>query len=85
MASGVPVVASRVGATPEVVVEGETGLLVAPGRADALAEAMVAVLGDPDRARALGDAGRVRALARWNPQAHAVAVLDVVADVMRRR
>jgi phosphatidylinositol alpha-1,6-mannosyltransferase len=85
MACEVPVVASRIGATHEVVADGETGVLVAPGRADALAEAIVAVVGDRDRARAFGRAGRVRALARWDPQAHVGAVLDVVAEIMRRR
>ena len=43
--------ASRVGGMPEIVVEGETGLLVPPGDADALAEAIVCVLADPDLTR----------------------------------
>jgi len=56
-----PVVASRVEGIPEVVVDGETGILVPPGDADALAAAIGGLIADPARARALG--GRARALA----------------------
>jgi glycosyltransferase involved in cell wall biosynthesis len=61
MASELPVVASDVGGIPEVVAEGETGLLVPSGDPAALARAICEVLGDPERARALGRAGRERA------------------------
>ena len=56
-----PVVASGVGGVAEVVVHGETGVLVEPNDADALADAIVALLADPDRAARLGRAGRRRA------------------------
>jgi glycosyltransferase involved in cell wall biosynthesis len=59
-ASGIPVVASAVGGIPEAVVHEENGLLVAPGNAEALAKAVVALLGDPERSRAMGEAGRNR-------------------------
>jgi glycosyltransferase involved in cell wall biosynthesis len=64
MALGKPVVASRVGGTPEVVAEGQTGLLVEPGNPWALAQALAALLRDPVRAQAMGEAGRAR-VARW--------------------
>lgn len=60
MALGKPVVACRVGGTPEVVVDGETGVLVSPGRPEELAGALEGLLEDPDRARAMGAAGRRR-------------------------
>ena len=60
MAAGVPVVATRVGGTPEMVEDGLTGLLVPPANAAALAEAVAALLADPARGRALGQAGRAR-------------------------
>ena len=60
MAAERPVVASAVGPIPEVVVHGETGLLVPPGDPDALADAMVRVLTDRPLAERLGRAGRRR-------------------------
>jgi len=46
-AFGVPSIATRVGALPEVVIDGENGLLVEPGDADGFAEALIRYLGDP--------------------------------------
>jgi len=60
MALGKPVVACRVGGTPEVVVDGETGLLVAPGEPRELARALGQLLAHPDEARAMGEAGKRR-------------------------
>jgi glycosyltransferase involved in cell wall biosynthesis len=62
MAAGLPVVATRVGGVPEMVVPGLTGWLVPPGDAPALAAALSQVLGDHDTRRAMGRAGRERAL-----------------------
>jgi glycosyltransferase involved in cell wall biosynthesis len=61
MNHGLPVVASRVGGIPDVVVHGETGLLVKPGDPEALARALLRLLGDPALARRMGEAGRSRA------------------------
>jgi len=58
MARGKPVVAAAVGGTPELVVDGETGLLVAPDDADALAAALRRVLADPELAARLGEKAR---------------------------
>jgi len=58
--AGLPVVASRVGGVPEVVEHDVTGLLVEPGDVDGFVAAVVGLLGDPDRRRALGEAARVR-------------------------
>ncbi len=60
MALGKPVVACRVGGTPEVVVDGETGILVAPGQPADLARALEHLLSHPDQARAMGAAGQRR-------------------------
>ncbi len=60
MAASRPVVASRTGGTPEIVQDGETGLLVPPGDAAALADAAIALLGDERRRSAYGQAGRLR-------------------------
>lgn len=66
MACGTPVVASRVGGIPEVVVDGETGWLVEPGDPTALAQALRTALGDPQRARRMGEAGRRRVEAHFS-------------------
>lgn len=58
MAAGLPVVASNVGGIPELVRDGHNGRLVPPGDVDALARALVDVLGDPERAERFGRAGR---------------------------
>lgn len=60
MSAGLPVVASRVGGIPELVQQGRTGLLVPPGDAKALCEAMITLLSNPFLARRIGEAARVR-------------------------
>jgi glycosyltransferase involved in cell wall biosynthesis len=57
MAAGKPVVAARAGGVPEVVVDGETGLLVEHGNKQALIDALGGLLADADRRRCLGAAG----------------------------
>jgi glycosyltransferase involved in cell wall biosynthesis len=63
-----PVIASAVGGLPEIVADGETGLVVEPGDAEALADAIVALAGDLDRAAAMGRAGRERAVREFPPE-----------------
>ncbi|HXZ32356.1 MAG TPA: glycosyltransferase family 4 protein [Terriglobales bacterium] len=65
MAAGKAVIAARHGGPVEQVIEGETGLLFTPGSADSLAAAIIALVDDPDRARAMGSAGRKRASAHF--------------------
>lgn len=61
MAAGRPVVAAASGGILDMVVDGQTGLLVPPGDADALARAMTRILREPETARSFGAAGRDRA------------------------
>jgi starch synthase len=77
MACGTAVVASAVGGIPEVVSDGETGLLVRPDDPGALAGALSALIADPARASALGRAGRERAVAEfgWPTVAEQTAAL----------
>lgn len=58
MAAGRPIVATEVGGIPDLVKHKETGLLVPPGNDQALAEAILQVLMDPDRAREMGEKGK---------------------------
>lgn len=60
-ACGRPVVGARSGGIPDAVAEGDSGLLVPPGDAEATADALARLLGDPVLARRLGDGGRRRA------------------------
>lgn len=66
MACGLPVVASRVGGIPELVLENNTGLLVPPADPQALAEALARYLQEPALAARHGGAGRARIEARYS-------------------
>jgi glycosyltransferase involved in cell wall biosynthesis len=74
MLSAVPVVASRVSSIPEIVRDGETGILVPPDDHEALAAAIVSVLDNP---RDYGLAGRARARAEFSVERMAQKTLDV--------
>lgn len=65
MACGLPVVASSVGAIPEVVVEGETGFLIPPGDDAALAERVTRLATEPELRHRMGAAARQRVHARF--------------------
>lgn len=60
MASGKPVVATKVGGVPEIVLDGETGILVPSKNPDALAQAILKLLMNPALAKEMGRAGRRR-------------------------
>jgi len=66
MACETAVVASAVGGILEVVVDGETGILVPPAKADALVAALTRLLNDPDTRRRMGQAGRRRVEAQFS-------------------
>lgn len=82
MERGRPVIASAVGGLPEIVADGETGLVVPPGDAEALADAIVALAGDLERAAAMGRAGRARALAEFTPERCADRIEALYAAVL---
>jgi starch synthase len=89
MACGVPCVGTRTGAVPEILDEGRLGALVPPGDERALADAVLSLLQDPLRARALGARGREEVLRRgllWPEVGQRVAaVLDRAASEGARR
>jgi alpha-maltose-1-phosphate synthase len=82
MACGTAVVASRVGGIPEVVVDGDTGLLVPPGDPAALADALNVLVHDPDLAVAMGSRGRKRALADFGWAAIAAQTAALYAELV---
>lgn len=76
--AGVPVVATAVGGTPEVVADGETGFLVPPARPDRLAERIRELFTDPAFRKRLGEAGRRRMQERFTFAAQADAYVRLL-------
>ena len=83
MAAELPVVACRIAAVPEVVLDATTGVLVEPRAPEALAEALERLIREPDRARRLGQEGRRRALA-YSPRHVAERFLSAVHSTQER-
>ena len=85
MSFGKPVVATRVGGVPEVVVDEQTGRVVPSNDPNALAEGIGQVLRAPERARSLGRAGRTRAVAEFSPQRRHERFQALYAEVLDRK
>jgi glycosyltransferase involved in cell wall biosynthesis len=82
LAVGTPVVGAAVGGIPEIVRDGETGRLVPPGDAVALAEAVLELLHDPARARAMARAGQALVPERFTFEAMMRATTAVYEEVL---
>jgi glycosyltransferase involved in cell wall biosynthesis len=85
MASGTPVIASRVGGLPEIVEDGVTGYLVPPGDVAALGARLDALLRDPDAAAQLGANARRRVLAELTWDRCAERCLEAYGELLDRR
>jgi glycosyltransferase involved in cell wall biosynthesis len=85
MAAGVPVIASNIGALPEIVDDKVTGLLVAPGDAHALAEALLALTSDPERRRAMGRGARGKAEQQFDSRKQNQEVADILLSRVARK
>jgi glycosyltransferase involved in cell wall biosynthesis len=77
-----PVVATDVGGTSEAVVDGETGFLVPPGDGTAVTRALLSLASDPDRARAMGQAGRRRQRERFSGEAMVDGYLAAFEEIV---
>jgi glycosyltransferase involved in cell wall biosynthesis len=84
MAAGKPVVGAKGTGIEEVVVDGETGFLVAPADTDALADRLARLAADPGLRRRLGAAGRARAETAFDADRQLAKVLDTLSEVARR-
>ena len=84
-AAGKPAVATRVGGVADVVHDGKTGLLVPPGDSDAVAAAVLTLLDDPDRARALGEAARREVGDRFTIERLADDLADLYGELLARK
>lgn len=84
MASGKPVIASRLHGIPEAFTEGEHGLLFAPGDVPALAAAMRELLAKPERRAQFGKAGQEHVCQRFSRQAQATRILALYNQILAR-
>lgn len=82
MATGTPVVATAVGGTPEIIIDGENGRIVPPGDAAALAAALERVLGDPAYAQGLARNAR-KVLSRFSQEAVMEGTLRALRQALR--
>lgn len=81
---GRPVVATRVGALPDAVDEGVTGLLVPPNDVKAFADAVIRLLSEPGLAQRMGEAGRRKINEEASPDTVAKQSMDVYRQIVRR-
>ncbi len=84
MAMGKAVVATTTGGLPEVVAQGETGLLVPPGDVESLAAAVVSLLEDKVRREQMGLCGKMRAQERFSLDASVMHMEQLYGEVLRR-
>lgn len=82
MASGLAIVATRVGGTPEVVKDGENGILVEPHHHEQLADALVRVITDPALRRSYGARSRRIAVTEFSWETVARQYLDLLEQVV---
>ena len=82
MAAGKPVVATRQGGPLDIVVAGETGLLVPPRDADALADAIAMLLTERERGRQMGRAGRARVQKLFTVERYVADMEQVYRDLI---
>lgn len=82
MAAGRPVVATAVGSLPEVVVDGETGIVVPPGRPAALAEALTALADDAELRARMGALGALRAESMFSTEVMVDATIAVYDELL---
>lgn len=85
MALGKPVVATDVGGNRELVIPGENGLLVPPGEPVALAQAILSLLDDPERARQMGEKGRARVLSQFNQEQMVAYYQELWLELLGRK
>src|ERR1051326_3395643 len=82
MAASKPVIATRVGAIPDVIQDGENGLLVAPKDSEGLRNAIASLLADPERRRRLGDQAHTWVSGNYTSEAMALRYREMYEEVL---
>src|SRR5439155_6963629 len=85
MASARPVISTRLAGIPELVVDGETGLLVSPGDSTALAHALEQLLRDPELRLRFGHAGRARIEQHFQIEQTVAPLIEMLEQSCSRR
>ena len=84
MASGLPVILTRFGAAPEIILDGETGLLIPAANGRALGDAIEALVSDPARARGMGERGLSLVRTKFEGEATVRKILDHLREIARQ-
>jgi glycosyltransferase involved in cell wall biosynthesis len=85
MVARVPTVATAVGGVPEAIIDGESGRLVPPANAIALANALLEIARDPERAQALAANAFERVTSLFTPEAYDRRILGTYYDLLKSR
>jgi glycosyltransferase involved in cell wall biosynthesis len=82
MAMGLPVVTTRIAGIPELVEDGYSGFVVAPGRVDVLVDAVRRLASDPDLRREMGERGRAKVIAEYSIEPSAAHMYEMFVSVL---
>jgi glycosyltransferase involved in cell wall biosynthesis len=82
MAAGLPVVATDVGGAREAIAEGETGYVVASGDDEKMAERIIELLNDPERARIMGERGKLIVAEKFSCDRHLQNTLELYDELL---
>jgi glycosyltransferase involved in cell wall biosynthesis len=83
-AAGLPVVGTSLGGTPELIAPGHDGYIVPPDDPGALGASLASIVSDPNRALAMGAAGREKVLSTYAPDAHLPALEELYSQARER-
>ncbi len=84
MAAGLPVVATDVGGAREAIAEGETGYVVASGDDEEMAERIISILDDPERARTMGERGKLIVAEKFSCDRHLQNTLELYDELLSK-
>ena len=85
MARRKPIVGSREGGVPEMIVEGDTGYTFPPGDSDELARRLIELLGEPDRARQMGERGYLRLVQHFSVHSYIRDIEGLYERILQSR